>query len=193
MRYPPRRISHRRMRNLEIRRGIHALVPRIIYLCIICLLHFVSLRGIKSCSISLMLGYMCLKKRSSVLHCCLLGKNIGYTQVYQTFHTEEANIFRHRMHSKIFLAFFMKGLDMELAEFENQKRVKELLTRLLTALVMNRPNDPIQFMLDCLSSEEIPDKITPLVPKSFIVNQYSRLHRARLQYFQNRSILNMIS
>jgi len=87
----------------------------------------------------------------------------------------------------------MKGLDMGLAEFENQKRVKELLTRLLTALVINRPNDPLQFMLDCLISEEIPDKITPLAPKSFIVDQYSRLHRARLQYFQNTSILNMIS
>lgn len=64
----------------------------------------------------------------------------------------------------------MQADNTELNEYEKQKQVKALFVRLLRALILHRPDNPADFVLECLEQNEIPDQVPPLVTKPFIVN-----------------------
>ena len=59
---------------------------------------------------------------------------------------------------------------IELNEYEKQKHIQALFLRLMRALIIHRPDDPADFILQCLEKNDIPDQVPPLATQPFIVN-----------------------
>ncbi len=64
----------------------------------------------------------------------------------------------------------MQNSEEHLLQYENEKHVHALFERMIRALIIKRPEDPIEFLIEALTTGDIPDKFELERPQAFTID-----------------------